>query len=132
MGAWNVLSRREDDHLSLLASELKRLDIGVAAFSEVQRPDCGKIMVGGYTSCWSGRFDGYHAQGVAVAMSNKLIAMVIEAKPVNECIMRLRIRHSLCVISLVSVYPPTEVSDLTVKDVFYVTLKSVLVQCPIV
>ena len=38
MGAWNVLSLREDDHLSLLSSELKRLDIGIAALSEVWRP----------------------------------------------------------------------------------------------
>jgi len=31
VGAWNVLSRREDDHLSLLSSELKRLKT-LAAF----------------------------------------------------------------------------------------------------
>ena len=95
MGAWKVLSRREDDHLSLLPSELKRLDIGIAALSEVRRPDCGEIMVGGYTYCWSGSSDGYHAQGVAVAVSNKLTPMIIEVTPVNEHIMRLRIRHSL-------------------------------------
>ena len=71
MGAWNVLSRREDDdHLSLLSSELKRLDIGIAALSEVRRPNCGEIMVGGYTYYRSGRSDVYHAQGVAVAVSN--------------------------------------------------------------
>ncbi len=34
MGAWNVLSLREDDHLSLLSSELKRLNIGIAELSE--------------------------------------------------------------------------------------------------
>ena len=72
MGAWNVLSLREDDHLSLLSSELKRLDIGIAALSEVPRPDYGEIMVGGYTYYWSGHSDGFHAQGVAVAVSNKL------------------------------------------------------------
>ena len=49
VGAWNVVPLREDDHLSLLSSELKRLDIGIAALSEVRRPDCGEIMVGGYT-----------------------------------------------------------------------------------
>ena len=49
VGAWNVLSLRADDHLSLLSSELKRLDIGIAALSEVRRPDCGEIMAGGYT-----------------------------------------------------------------------------------
>ena len=54
--------------------------------------------------------------------------MIIEVRPVNERIMRLRIRHSLGIISLVSVYAPTEPSDLTVKDAFYATLESVVVQ----
>ena len=40
VGAWNVPSLREDDHLSVLSSELKRFDIGIAALSEVRRPDC--------------------------------------------------------------------------------------------
>ena len=130
MGAWNVLSRREDDHLSLLSSELRRLDIGIAALSEVRRPDCSKIMVGGYTYYWSGRSDGYNAQGVAVAVSNKLAPMIIEVTLVNERIMRRWIRHSLGVVSLVSVYAPTEASNLTVKDAFYATLESVVDQCP--
>ena len=30
------------------------------------------------------RSDGYHAQGVAVAVSSKLTPMVIEVTPVNE------------------------------------------------
>ena len=36
VGAWNVLSVREDDYLSLLSSELQRLNIGTAALSEVR------------------------------------------------------------------------------------------------
>ena len=75
----------------------------------------------------TGRSDGYHAQGVAVAVSNKLTPMIIEVTPVNERIMRLRICHSLGVISLVSVYAPT---DLTMNDTFYATLESVVDQCP--
>ena len=63
-------------------------------------------------------------------MSNKLTPMIIEVTPVNERIMKLRIRHSLGVISLVSVYAPSEASDLTVKDTFYATLESVVDQCP--
>ena len=129
-GCLNVLSRREDDHLSLLSSELKCLDNSIAALSEVRRPDCGEIMAGGYTYYWSGRSDGDHAQGVAVAVSNKLTPMITEVTPVNERIMRRRIRHSLGVISLVSVYAPTEASDLTVKDAFVATLESVVDQCP--
>ena len=63
-------------------------------------------------------------------MSNKLTPMIIEVTLVNERIMRLRICHSLGVISLVSVYAPTEASDLTVKDTFHAMLKTVVDQCP--
>ena len=106
------------------------MNIDIAELSEVRSPDSGKIMVGGYTYYWSGRSDGYHAQGVAVAVSNKMTPMIIEVTPVNERIMRLRIRHSLGVISLVSAYAPTEVSDLSMKNTFFATLKSVVDQCP--
>ena len=63
-------------------------------------------------------------------MSNKLTPMIIEATPVNERVMRLRIRHSFGVISLVSVYALTEASDLTVKDTFYAMIETGIVQCP--
>ena len=49
-------------------------------------------------------------------MSNKHPPITIEVTPVNEHILRLRIHHSLGVISLVTVYAPTEESDLTVDD----------------
>ena len=88
MGAWNVLSRNEDDHLSLLSSELKRLNIGIAPLSEVRRADRHEIMVDGYTYYCSGHSDGYHAQGVAVAVSNKLTPIIIEVTRVNERIIR--------------------------------------------
>ena len=47
---------------------------------------------------------------------------------IRNSIMRLRIHHSLAVISLVSVYAPTEASDLTVKDAFHAMLESVVDQ----
>ena len=92
--------------------------------SEIRRPVRGEIIPGDYTDYWSGHSDGYHTQGVAVAASNKLTPMIIEVTPVNDRIVRLRIRHSLGVISLVSAYAPTEASDLTVKDAFDAALES--------
>ena len=56
--------------------------------------------------------------------------MVIEVTPVNERIMRQRIRHSLGDISLISVYALSVASDLTVKDAFHAVLESVVDQCP--
>ena len=76
VSASNVLSLRGDDHLSLLSCEIKCLNIGIAVLSSVRRPDSGEIMVDGYTCYLSGRSDGYHAQGVAVPVSNKLTPMI--------------------------------------------------------
>ena len=45
-------------------------------------------MAVGYTGYWSGRSDGSHAQGVAVAVYNKLTTMIIELTLVNKRIMR--------------------------------------------
>ena len=59
---WNILSLGDDDHLSLLSSELKRFDIDIAALSEVRRPDSGEIMAGGSTYFWTGRSDGSYGQ----------------------------------------------------------------------
>ena len=56
--------------------------------------------------------------------------MILEVTPVNERIVRLRFCHSLGVISLVSVYAPTEASDLIVKEAFYAALESVVDHCP--
>ena len=51
------------------------MNISIATLSEVQRLDSGEITVGGYMYDWSGRSDGYHAQGVAVAVFNKRTPM---------------------------------------------------------
>ena len=81
MGVWNVLSEREDDHLFLLSSEFKHLDIGIAALRfgdriverswQVVTPTIGLVT------------DGHHAQRVAAAVSNKLTPMIIKGTPVK-------------------------------------------------
>ena len=87
-------------------------------------------MGGGCTYYWSSCSDEYHSQGVVEAVFNKLTPMAVEATPVNRHIMRMRIRHSIGVISLVAVCASTKASDLTGKDTFCATLESVIGQCP--
>ena len=88
-------------------------------------------MVGGYTYYWSDPCDCYHAQADSVAVSNKLTHKIMShVTPINKRIMKQRICHSLGVISLVSGYAPTEASDLTEKEIFHATFKSVVAQCP--
>ena len=99
VGAWNVRSLRQDGRLPLLSRELKRLRVEVVALSEVRRPGSGTISVGGYTYYWSGRSDGHHLQGVAIAISSRLQPSVVEVTPVDERIMVLRLKLSFGFVS---------------------------------
>ena len=56
--------------------------------------------------------------------------MNTEVTHVNERIMRLRISHTLGVISMVSVYAPTGVTEFSVKEAFYAQLQTVVDSCP--
>ena len=67
---------------------------------------------------------------MAVAVADRLVPMFTEISPVNERILRLRITHTLGVISLVSVYAPIEVSESSVKEAFYPSSRLVVDSCP--
>ena len=130
VGTWNVRSLREDERLPLLSRELGRLGVDVASVSEVRRPGSGVASVGGYTYYWSGRADGHHWEGVAIAISNRLRPSVVEVAPVDERIMVMRLKHSFGFMSLVAVYAPTDTSKPEVKEMFYAKLTSVADGCP--
>ena len=130
VGAWNVLSLQEDARLPAMSMELARLGIAVAALSEVRRPAAGEISVGGYTYYWSGRADGRHTEGVALAVADRLVPLISEVTPVNERIMRLRLTHSIGVVSFVAVYAPTGMSEFSAKEAFYTKLDSVVGTVP--
>ena len=65
---------------------------GVAALSEARRHFSSMISVDGYTYYWSGRSDGHHLQGVAMAISSRLQPSVVEVTSVDERIMVLRLK----------------------------------------
>ena len=130
MGAWNVTSLQEDSRIPALSRELSRLGVAVAALSEVRRPGTGETSVDDYTYYWSGRADGRHTEGVAVAVANRVAKQVREVTPVCERIMRLRLAHTLGMISIVAVYAPTGVSDVSTKEAFYAKLHAVVDTIP--
>ena len=75
---------RPERRIAIIASELYKYDINIAALSEVWFSDAGSIREkAGYTIFWSGKPDGEH--GVAIAARNCLILKLFEdPKPVNE------------------------------------------------
>ena len=66
---------------------------------------------------------------IAINISRRLQLSIVEVTPVDERIMRLRLKDRLGFMSVVAVYAPTEVYE-TEEEMFYAKLDSVLDQCP--
>ena len=101
----------------------------MVGLSETRRPGSGETSSKGFTCYWSGMSNGHHVKGVAIGVSSRLLQpSVVEVTPVDERIMRLRLKHSLGFMSVVAVYTPTEVCE-TEEEMFYAKLDSVVDQC---
>ncbi|KAI8441140.1 hypothetical protein MSG28_009390, partial [Choristoneura fumiferana] len=120
---------------ALIARELARYGIDVAAISETHLSDSGELceQLGGYTYYWSGRPVGERAGGgVGFAVRNGLARDLSDLpKGVNDRLMTLRLPVSgNKYVHLISAYAPTLPSPDVDKEVFYQDLRRVLVCVP--
>ena len=121
--------RSSVDLVSASLSGILRSLVDWVPASEVRRPGSRCInCVCVYIYYWSGRPQG-HLDGVAVAVSGRLISMVTEVTLVNEGIIILGITHTLGVVSPVFVYASTVGSEFSVKKSFYAQLQKVMDSC---
>ncbi|XP_034050988.1 LOW QUALITY PROTEIN: uncharacterized protein LOC117531908 [Thalassophryne amazonica] len=141
-GAWNVrtLLDRENTvrphrRTALIAGELERYGIDIAALSETSLADDGSICEpnGGYTFFWKGKEqqdDRIH--GVGFAIRSTLLSKLPEVPVgINECLIKLRIplshaRH----LTIISAYAPTLNSSEDDKESFYENLDSIVKHTP--
>ena len=72
---------------TLLDLELQQWNIQLVGLQEVRWPDSGTKNVGDTTFLWSGRKDGYHREGVALAIHRKLMPTCVSWTSVDECIL---------------------------------------------
>ena len=78
----------------------------------------GETTVGDTTLLWSGREDNRHQEGVALAVSKKVMSACV------SCLLSARFKHSACHLAVIVAYAPTESADLAVKDQFYMQLET--------
>jgi len=86
------------------------------------------IVIGDTTFIWSGRNDGKHQEGVALAVQRKLMSACVSWTPINERLLRARFRHVTGFLSFIVVYAPTENADTSVKEQFYAHLEVAIAQ----
>jgi len=128
-------SHRPVRRSALIAHELSRLDIDIAALSEVRFPEVGSLLEhgAGYTLYWSGKpATERRLSGVGFMVRNS-IASKLENLPTGHSdriiSMRLPLRNKQYV-TLVSVHSPTLQAEPAEKDKFYSDLRSLLQSTP--
>lgn len=142
IAAWNVRtlldnasSARPDRRTALVASELKRYNVDIAALSETRFADEGQLTEkgAGYTFFWSGRkIEERLEAGVGFAIKSNLVRK-LESLPkgVNDRLMVMHLplsdkKHA----TLISAYAPTMTNPDEVKDKFYEELDSLISSVP--
>ncbi|XP_035672024.1 uncharacterized protein LOC118413014 [Branchiostoma floridae] len=124
-------SDRPQRRTALVARELAKLDIDIAAISEVRFAEQGSLTEhgAGYTLYWSGKGrDERRLSGVGFMIKNS-IANKLQNLPVGHSDRLMSLRLPLQdnqSVTLISVYAPTLQADPATKETFYTELRSLL------
>ena len=139
LATWNVRtlldrdrSQRPERRTALVARELQRYNIDIAALSETRFADDGQLTenLSGYTFFWKGRPESESREsGVGFAIRNTLLTRLDRLpEGVSDRIMKLRLplsdnkRHA----TLISVYAPTMTNPESTKENFYDELRVII------
>lgn len=120
---------------ALIARELSRYNIDIAAISETHLADSGELCerLGGFTYYWIGKpTTERSASGVGFAIKNEIARSLIEPpKGVSDRIMTLRLYvRPGKYLHFISIYAPTLTSSDEDKFKFYEDLRTVLLNLP--
>nr|VZI51958.1 unnamed protein product [Spirometra erinaceieuropaei] len=139
LAAWNVRSlldnprsNRPERRTALVARELARYKVDIAALSEIRFSEQGQLeeVGAGYTSFWSGRPKAERRDaGVAFAIRTDIVGRLpCLPQGINDRLMSLRLplRRGGKFATIISAYAPPMTSPDAVKDKFYEDLHALL------
>lgn len=141
-GAWNVRTLmdragtdRPERRTALIASELARYNVQIAALSETRLAEEGQLteQSAGYTFFWIGRGqDERREAGVGFAIKSNLVSkLAAPPKGINDRLMTARLPlPKKRFATLISAYAPTMTNPDEVKDRFYEDLNDAISAVP--
>lgn len=116
---------------AIIARELLRLNIDIAALQETRLPSDGTIREKDYTFYWMGKgVSEPRIHGVGFAVKNGLLPAVTPPTAGTERILSLHLSTASGCLTLISVYAPTLCSNDEDKDRFYDDLSSLITTIP--
>nr|VZI11458.1 unnamed protein product [Spirometra erinaceieuropaei] len=138
LAAWNVRSlldnprsNRPERRTALVAQELARYKVDIAALSETRFSEQGQLeeVGAGYTFFWSGRPRAERRDaGVAFAIRNDIVGRLpCLPQGINDRLMSLRLPlRGGKFATIISAYAPTMTDPDAVRDKFYEDLRAIL------
>lgn len=142
LGTWNVRTLRDnikadrpERRTALVAKELARYNVDIAALSETRLADKGQLTErsGGYTFFWSGRSSAERREaGVGFAINSNLARKLTKhPESINDRLMTLQLPlANKKSATLISAYAPTMTNPDDIKDKFYEELDALISAIP--
>ena len=128
LGTWNCKSLNFVGSTRILSDELRARSLDVVALQEVCWAGRGYQPYGGYTVYWSG--GDSNVLGTAFIVLGDMAKRVVDWKPVNERMCRLRIKGRFFNVSIINVHSLHMGSSVGDKDAFYELLEREYRMCP--
>ena len=133
IGQWNARTNRPERRTALVAMELAKYNIDIAALCETRFSQSGSLNDLEYAFFWSGKLEGERREaGVGFAIKKDIITKLTEMpRPVSDRIMTMRLPLSKDnFATIISVYAPAMTNPDENKEAFYNQLASVLSGIP--
>ena len=130
LATWNVRTLYRTGGVRILADELRKRNVSVAAIQETRWTKATQNFTSnGYNIyCSSNRND--HVLGTAFVVAQRWNHLVLNFLPINERLCVLRLKGRFKNYSLINAHAPTNDSTDDVKDLFYEGLVKAYNDCP--